>query len=242
MELDPCKPDLFEPFGLEHFAPVLAFTLLTYLAITQKSKWPLIIHQRIAIVTSLTLALLNILHPFYLHHNGNFDASKDLPFHLCNFLTLIYPIVAFNQSRWLFGILYFWILVGTFQAILTPDLKESFPDPVYFKYWIVHCGLVFLTLHGLFVFEFKIYKKDLYRAVLGANLYLLFSFAVNLTTGGNYFFSMKKPEAASLLDFLGPWPWYLITGQVAMLILFHIYYLPIHYMGQRTNKVLNAKL
>ena len=236
-----CESNIFKPFGIEHLIPVLIFSLLSYYLISRKNDWSKTTHQNFAIGFSFLLAALNIIHPIYLNYHGNFDVSKDLPFHLCNFLTLIYPYVAIKNSRWLFAILYFWILVGTFQAILTPDLKERFPDPVYFKYWIVHCGLVLLVLHGLFVFDFKIYKKDLYRAVWGANIYLIFSLIVNLGTGGNYFFSMKKPEAASLLDFLGPWPWYLITGQVAMLVLFHIYYLPIHYWAKNANNVSNAK-
>ncbi|MFZ1424078.1 MAG: hypothetical protein WAS55_09660, partial [Saprospiraceae bacterium] len=80
---------------------------------------------------------------------------------------------------------------------------------------------------GLFVFKWKIYWIDIKNAIVGANVYLVFSILVNLLTGGNYFFSMRKPESASLLDHLGPWPWYLFTGQIVMAALFLLLYLPI---------------
>ncbi|MBK8451598.1 MAG: TIGR02206 family membrane protein [Saprospiraceae bacterium] len=119
-----------------------------------------------------------------------------------------------------FGILYFWILAGTLQAVITPDLKEQFPHYIYFRYWWIHCGMISLIFYGLFVFKWKIYWIDIKNAIIGANVYLVFSILVNLLTGGNYFFSMRKPESASLLDHLGPWPWYLFTGQIVMAALF----------------------
>ena len=30
-----------------------------------------------------------------------------------------------------------------------------------------------------------------------------------LVLGSNYMYSMRKPETASALDLMGPWPWYL---------------------------------
>ena len=157
---------------------------------------------------------------FFKIWNKQFDSAEDLPFHLCNILTLVLPIALYYKSRWFFGILYFWVLVGTMQAILTPELKEPFPHFIYFRYWTVHCGLVMLIFYGLMVLKWKVYWKDIRNAIIGANVYVVFSFVANYFSGGNYFYTMHKPSTASLLDYLGPWPWYIFTGQLIMVLLF----------------------
>jgi hypothetical integral membrane protein (TIGR02206 family) len=229
--------NLFQAFTLEHLLPVLFFTLLCVIWIKSSDKFTKITQLRQALLFSILLAGTNIFLVIYKWYNNELDARVDLPFHLCNFLTLIYPITLVYQSRWFFGILYFWVLVGTFQAILTPELKENFPHPIYFKYWLVHCGLVMLVFHGLFVIKWSVYKKDLFNAIIGANIYLAFSFLINLALDSNYFYSMRKPETSSMLDYLGPWPWYLVSGQLIMILLFFIYFLPIHIKASKTNQI-----
>jgi hypothetical integral membrane protein (TIGR02206 family) len=42
----------------------------------------------------------------------------------------------------------------------------------------------------------------------------------------NYMFLMHKPEGASLLDLLGPYPYYLAVEEVIAFVIFTIMYLP----------------
>jgi uncharacterized membrane protein YwaF len=42
----------------------------------------------------------------------------------------------------------------------------------------------------------------------------------------NYMYLCRKPEGASPLDYLGPWPWYIATGEVVALGLFALLWLP----------------
>jgi hypothetical integral membrane protein (TIGR02206 family) len=50
--------------------------------------------------------------------------------------------------------------------------------------------------------------------------------AVNLLTGSNYGFLRSNPALASLLDLLGPWPWYILWLEVLAVLLFTLLYLP----------------
>lgn len=223
----------FQPFTIQHGIPILVFICSTILWIRFARSWSTKRQFQSAFVFSLTLAFAVLWWMIYRQYVGQFDMKEDLPFHLCNILTLVIPIALYYKSRWFFAILYFWVLVGTMQAVLTPDLKQVFPHYMYLRYWWIHCGMISLVIYGLFVFKWKIYFRDLKNAMIGANIYLVFSIVVNLLTGGNYFFTMRKPDAATLLDYLGPWPWYLFTGQFLMLGLFLLYYLPVWWIQNR---------
>jgi hypothetical integral membrane protein (TIGR02206 family) len=59
---------------------------------------------------------------------------------------------------------------------------------------------------------------------------------VNRLTGGNYLFLSRKPEGGSLLDLLGPWPWYILSLEAVALLLFTILYLPFVIGRSRTGK------
>jgi hypothetical integral membrane protein (TIGR02206 family) len=50
--------------------------------------------------------------------------------------------------------------------------------------------------------------------------------AINLLTDGNYMYLRHTPGAHSLLDALGPWPWYIVVAAVLALVFFAILDLP----------------
>lgn len=218
----------FKRFTWEHYIPLILWISGTIAWVRWAKNKDAVIQYRAAWWFSMSLAFAVFSWMFLRVYFGTFDWREDLPFHLCNILALIFPLALYYQVHWIFGILYFWVLVGTLQAVITPDLKEPFPHFVYFRYWWIHCGLISLVVYGLAVLRWRVTVLDIKRAMIGANVYLLFSIGVNMASGGNYFFSMRKPDSATLLDYLGPWPWYLLTGQGVMFILFVLYYLPVH--------------
>lgn len=224
----------FNPFTWEHFIPVFIMLLASIFWIQKAKSWNEEKQFTSVFIFSLILAGLVLFWMLVRMLQGKFNISEDLPFHLCNILALLMPIALSLKKRWFFGLLYFWLLVGTLNAILTPELKEDFPHYTYFRYWIVHCGLISILFYGLVIFKWKIYTKDIWYAIIGANVYLVFSIIVNLISGGNYFYSMRKPDAATLLDYLGDWPWYLFTGQFVMIIFFLIIFIPILIFQKKT--------
>jgi hypothetical integral membrane protein (TIGR02206 family) len=51
-------------------------------------------------------------------------------------------------------------------------------------------------------------------------------FPLNASAGTNYGFLNRKPGTRSLLDLLGPWPWYLIPETVLVLGVWALMTLP----------------
>jgi len=54
-----------------------------------------------------------------------------------------------------------------------------------------------------------------YRLVVGVTLtWVAVTMTFNSIAGSNYGFLNAKPSTASLLDVMGPWPWYVVVGAV----------------------------
>lgn len=158
---------------------------------------------------------------------GQFDATTDLPFDICNIVALLLPLLMWNPTQRVHEIMYFWIFAGTIQAVVTPHLYEGYPHFTFFKYWIVHGGLVIYAVYITAVFQLRPTRQSIFRAFGYLQGYAVFVLCVDLLLRANYMYLLGKPPTASPLDFLGPWPWYLLVSEGVALALFGLVYLPL---------------
>ena len=218
----------FRFFGMEHLLILAGIFLFGFLMI--KIGRRLSESGQTALGTSLAGIILFFVffRILVLVMIGDYNHQEELPLHLCRILPFFAVWMMFKRNRFLFGILYFYIVVGTLNALLTPDLAQSLPNYSAFIYWIIHGGLVILPFYCIFVYEMKPNLKDLIRAIIYIHVYLVGIHLVNLMLGSNYFFTMAKPEGGSLLDYFGPWPWYILAADLLMWFLFALVYLPFY--------------
>ena len=155
-----------------------------------------------------------------------FTYLEDLPIFICRLVSFLLPIMFIRQSKELFGVLYFWVMAGTSNAVITPDLNFGLPHFESIFYWLIHNGLIVSILYAVFVLEWSLEKRDVWRAFWWGNAYLIFVHGLNLILDSNYSYTMHKPPGGSILDLFGPWPLYLITGQLLALGLFWLFYIP----------------
>lgn len=157
---------------------------------------------------------------------GQRDWMDFLPMHLCDWLAFIVLAALWTKRQTLFELAYFWGLAGTSQGVLTPDLDYGFPHPYFFTFHIGHSGLLtavaFLALAG----GLRPHPRSILRAWLWLQVYLVCAGLVNLLLDENFGYLCAKPDNPSLLDHLGPWPWYLLVLEVLALLLFTLAYLP----------------
>lgn len=162
---------------------------------------------------------------------GDFDRTTDLPLDICNMVGLALPFVMWNPSHKVHEILYFWILAGTFQAVLTPHLFNGYPNFTFIKYWIVHGGLIVYVVYITTVFELRPTARSIGRAFAYLQVYVVAVLILNLLIGSNYIYVLGKPPTSSALDYFGPWPWYLLVAEAVALLMFVLVYLPLPVLG-----------
>lgn len=219
----------FVVFGRQHAATLLAAAMICLALIIWAKKYATQAQQHLmAKAIGLFTSCIVIVWTGIRIALGKFDPTGDLPLALCNMMAVSIPILMFTRNYRLYEVFYFWIFTGTIQAIITPDLKLGFPHHTYFKYWTVHLGLVICILYITLVFNMRPTWRGMFRAFAGLQLYVVIAFFANKWLGSNYGYLNHKPNVASLLDYFGDWPWYILVSELLAIPFFLLSYLPIY--------------
>lgn len=151
--------------------------------------------------------------------NGIWTVKYDLPLQLTDAVSVVAIVALLSRRQMFVELVYFWALTASLQATLTPDLAQTFPDIYYFTYFIYHVGAVLAAC--LLVFGCRIWPRP--RAAWRVwVLTLAFAAAIgvaDILTGGNYMYLRAKPVHNSLLNVMGPWPWYIAATVVLALLM-----------------------
>ena len=200
-------------FSPEHVAAIAATALGAILLATLARR--LSPDRASALARALALLILAgfVVEQATYAARGDWSARVNLPLQLSDAVTFV-AISALWRPR--AGVLteltWFLALTATLQALLTPDLGYAFPDVLYFTFFATHGGAIVAAL--LLVVGLRLVPR---RWAVWRVYGLMAAFAVVaasgcLATGGNYMFLRRKPSNGSILDPLGPWPWYLLAA------------------------------
>jgi hypothetical integral membrane protein (TIGR02206 family) len=158
---------------------------------------------------------------------GEWSVEVTLPLQLCDLSVFLSVAVLLSKGQLISELLYFWGIGGATQAILTPDIGNyTFPHFVFYQFFISHGVILLACVYMIAVEKFRPSRWSVLRTFGITNLYGLLMLYVNHRTKGNYLFLSYKPSGGSLLDFLGPWPWYLLSLDAVALLIFALLYLP----------------
>jgi hypothetical integral membrane protein (TIGR02206 family) len=157
---------------------------------------------------------------------GRFDLDTSLPLQLCDFAWLVAVIALWTRHRFFVGLTYFWGLTLTTQAMITPDLASGFPDPKFLGFWGMHMLIVWAAIFLAWGLGLSPDWRDWRRTVAATLAWLVSVFTFNSVVGTNYGFVNAKPHGASALDYLGPWPAYVVVEVVLVASIWALITLP----------------
>jgi hypothetical integral membrane protein (TIGR02206 family) len=227
-------PRPFHAFGPSHWAVLGLSAALTVLLVWLARRPG---RERTAHVLGVCLAVLLLgdeIAVVALAAHADLPTLKDhLPFQLCDWVIFAAVAALLWRRRLAYELAYFWGLAGTLQALLTPDLAEDFPNPHFFTFQILHAGVVVAVLYLTFGLGFRPTWRSLLRAWAWLQIYIVATIPVDWLLDSNYGYLRAKPVQASLFDYLGPWPWYLLSLEALSLLLFVLCYAPFAIAGYR---------
>lgn len=220
----------FRLFGPSHLAVLGATAALTtcLVLLARRARRPGAV--RAVSFASLALAAILVLDEVavvVLAARDDLPTLKDhLPLQLCDWVVFAAAAALAWRRQLAYELAYFWGLSGTLQALLTPDLRADFPSVYFFTFQLLHAGAVVAILFLTLGLRMRPRPHSPWHAWLWLQLYVLVTAGLDVLLPSNYAYLRAKPAHASLYDYLGPWPWYLVSLEVLSVVLFLLCYAP----------------
>jgi hypothetical integral membrane protein (TIGR02206 family) len=238
----------FQPFGPSHVCALVATAgIAVWLVSLQRSP---VVSERWKRGTALTLAALLFLavaaDPVFAWWRYCEDPvlaarvvhENSWPFYFCDIASLLCSAALVWRNQRVAELAYLWGVAGTAQGLVTPTLYFEWWRPEFWGFFIQHGGVPVAGLVLAFGMGLPPATGAVRRATLWGILYLLGAGLANRLlercfpgTHPNYGFVRAKPDVGSLLDYFGPWPWYLLTMLCIAIIVFHLLCLPWRFRG-----------
>jgi hypothetical integral membrane protein (TIGR02206 family) len=160
-------------------------------------------------------------------YSGLWSAQTMLPLNICSVLVFASAFMLAARSYPVYEFCYFLGIGAASQVLVNPDLGViQFPHFLFFQTSISHGLVVIAAVYMTVVENFRPYPKSLLKVALGMNAYLLLMVVVNHWLGSNYLYIARKPDTPTLLDLLGPWPWYILGMEALGAAIAGVLYLP----------------
>jgi len=218
---------IFQMYHWPHWIWIFILSILTIMLwvfrrVIQQNK-PLRILIRAALISAMIIPQL-ILYILYTI-NEAWDPQVHLPLELCSISLYLSCVMLITRSYFLYQIMVFAGIGGAMQAILTPNLLEPYPHFIYFHFFICHLAIVLASLYMTWIEDYRPRLRSIGITMIFLNVLVIVVGTVNWFLDANYMFLAYKPITPSILDFLGPYPYYLLAEELVAFVLFFLIYL-----------------
>ncbi|WP_026689634.1 TIGR02206 family membrane protein [Alteribacter aurantiacus] len=169
---------------------------------------------------AVTLIVFELSYHSWLLFTNQWAERHALPLELCNISLVLIVVVMLSRHKATHSIVLFIGVAGALQAILTPVLSYGFPHFRFFHFFYTHLFIIWTAVYFTVVHDYRPRFMDVIKAMIFLNVLLPGILLVNRLVDGNYWFLSEKPAGGSMLDYLGPHPWYILSLEAVAFILF----------------------
>jgi hypothetical integral membrane protein (TIGR02206 family) len=191
------------------------------------------------ILGALLLAVFLVAQVYKLIRPG-LDTS--VPIQLCDIAELTAAYALWSQRHWAFALTYYWGLVLSSQALITPDIgtpeegTPDFPHHLFDTFFVLHMLVVWAAIYLTWGRGMRPTWRSYRFTVIATLVWAAVTFVFNVIAGTNYGYLNSKPPTASILDVLGPWPIYLLAEVAIVLIVWALMTWPWERIRRRANE------
>jgi hypothetical integral membrane protein (TIGR02206 family) len=215
----------FQTFGPAHLAILAAVPLAASALAAVARRHPAAARPlRLALASGLAANEL----AWYVHgiREGWVRWPHGLPLDLCDVLLWLTVWALAAPRPWTLDVVYYLGLAGSGMALLTPDPGAPLGTYDGAHFFLAHGGVVGAILFLVLAGRLRPRPGAWWRVLLAVNGYAALVALFDWRFGTNYMFLCEKPASASLLDALGPWPWYVLAAEPVALLLLWLLHLP----------------
>ncbi|WP_257985190.1 YwaF family protein [Bacillus sp. T33-2] len=228
-------------FSVSHFI-ILAILIIGAVSVfIYRDKFAENQWRKAEIGIALSLIVIELTYHFWMYVNGNWKVSHAIPLELCSLSLVLTVLLLLTRSKMIYEILLFTALLGASQAFLTPFLNFDFPHFRFFHFFYSHLMIIWVPLYFTWVKGYRPTIWSVLKLFLFLNAIMPIIMLINKLVGGNYMYLSHKPKGASLLDVLGPYPWYILSLEGMLISLSLIVWLIFRGKGANINSHTSAR-
>lgn len=173
------------------------------------------------------LIINQIARHLWMAYYERWSIQWDLPLHLCSIVVWLSAYMLITKNYRVFEQVYFMGIGGALQALITPDANTyGFGHFYLWQFFMAHGSIIIASAYMAIVEGYSPTWASIKNVFVWGNGYLVVVTLINLIIGSNYLYTLHKPHVPTLLDYMGPWPWYVLSGEGVALIMCVLLYLP----------------
>ena len=220
----------FNIFGTYHLVTLAVILCVAiFFPRTYRDK-PVSQQENIAKILGISIIALELVKPF-IWHSMDYPWIRLVPIHMCSLSGFFIGIFLLTKKRLFFEIAFFWGIGGGINALITPDVTLTFPDPKYVLFFLGHGLLIVNIGYACIALSNRPTIKSVKNGIFFSLAVLPVIYIINLLLGppANYWYLGAKPtEGQSIMDFFPDPPLHIplliIIGAFLFLLIYSPYW------------------